>query len=504
MQENLMAVKLPPGLFHNGTVADAAGRWYTASLMRWVQGVPQSIGGWRVLRDGTATAVALTGVPRGAVSWRSAAGSARMAIGTTSKLYAIDSGSVVDITPAGFTTGASDSVLAGGAFGSGLFGDGDYGSGSSLLTLSEADTWQLDVFGDYLVGVFTADGRVLLWTGDTLTVAVQATGSPTGCRGVVVTPERFLVALGAGGNVRQVKWASQETTDAWTPLSTNTAGDFELPTNGRIMCARPTNRQTLIWTDTDLWSMTHIGGTLVYSFARAGDNCGIIAPNAVAMADSQVFWMGRNGFFTFDGFVRPLPCEVQGHVFGTLGFNEIQAAKVWSMSIAEFGEIWWFYPSGGSDECDAYVVYNHRENHWSFGMLTSFVENNYRTAGFDRGVSATPVMFSKGGAGYEHETGVDYDNTNPYLESGPFELDPDRIVRIQKIVPDGSGNGTINLWTAMLPGGTETFRATLAADVPSNVRLTGRLFRVRVTAPDDIENWTPGIPRFGVLPLGRR
>jgi hypothetical protein len=269
-------------------------------------------------------------------------------------------------------------------YGSGVYGAGPYGTGSLAGVLIEADTWQLDNFGDYLVGVHSGDGKLYVWQGVLTTLAAEATGAPVNNRGVMVTNERFLVALGAADNVRLVQWASQETIDTWTPSAANTAGDRELVTKGRIMAGRRTKTENLIWTDADIHRMRYIGGVLVYGFEQAGDACGLLAPNAVSIVESRAFWMGKDNFFMYDGFVRPLPSEVRDYVFGD--FNVAQAAKVWSMSVSKYGEVWWFYPSAASSEIDRYVVFNYLEGHWTFGQLD-------RLAGFDAGATSYPVMW---------------------------------------------------------------------------------------------------------------
>ena len=52
---------------------------------------------------------------------------------------------------------------------------------------------------------------------------------------MVVTEERFIFALGAGGNSRKVQWCDKENNTVWTPSATNEAGDIELATAGQIM-----------------------------------------------------------------------------------------------------------------------------------------------------------------------------------------------------------------------------------------------------------------------------
>ena len=68
------------------------------------------------------------------------------------------------------------------------------------------------------------------------TVAEPLTNAPINNKGIVVTEERFIFALGAGGNSRKVQWCDKENNTQWTPAVTNEAGDIELATSGQIMC----------------------------------------------------------------------------------------------------------------------------------------------------------------------------------------------------------------------------------------------------------------------------
>lgn len=408
MQEDLQPVLLPPGLFRNGTKYQSQGRWYDAHLVRFQGPRIQPIGGWAFAQSSAGGDMqAISGTPRGAVAWAANDGSVKVGVGTTKKLYILNNGTIYDITPAGLVTGDMDSAYAGGggAYGSGPYGSGAYGVGSLVASLLDADTWQLDVFGDYLVGCLTGDGKIYVWQGVLATPAAQAAGSPTACVGLVVTPERFLFALGAGGNMRKIQWPSQETFATWTPSSTETAGDFEISTNGRLRCGARTKNETLLWTDADCWVANWIGGTLVYSFRQVGDGCGIIAPNAKVVVDTNAYWMGRGAFFQYNGVVNPIPCDLQDYVFTDL--NETQSAKIFAMRFAEFGEVWWFYPSGSSTEVDRYVAYNYREKHWSRGSIV-------RVAGFDQGAAPNPIMLAAAYAaqGTLTSTGVNVSNGN--------------------------------------------------------------------------------------------
>lgn len=526
--ETLVPIKLPPGLYRNGTRYEAQGRWYDANLVRFTEGTIQPVGGWRTAIDSNGDPLdALTGVPRAMHAWRASDGSIRVGIGSNSHAYAFIEGALTDITPAsGFTVGDADSGTTSGNYGDGTYGNNLYGVGSLAEAIDEAGVWQLDNFGDYLVGVMTDDGKLWVWDGNTSNNFVVADATaPEDNRAVVVTPERFLVALGADGNPRKVQWADQESYTVWTPSVSNTAGDFELATNGRLMCGRRGRGTTLLWTDADLWSMTFIGGELIYSFDRLGDACGVIGPNAVAVVDGRAFWMGKDSFFAFDGFVQPVPCDVRDYVFED--FNSTQSIKVCAVSFSQFGEVWWFYPSAGSSENDRYVVYNYREGHWTFGQLA-------RTAGVDRGALPNPMLASPTGVLIEHEVleerpsltdlaelvadgtwfadGTQYADgeiaaaETPFLESGPFELDDgNRVVRVQRIIPDEKtlGDVRVTFYAAMYPTAAETAKGPYSLENPTSVRFTARQVRMRLEQVSE-NSWRVGTIRLGVIPGGRR
>lgn len=512
MEETLLPLDLPPGLYRNGTAYQAKGRWYDANLIRFFDGTIRPIGGWERAVDATGAEIAaLEGCPRGAYAYRGNDGTVRIAFGTTEKLYVINDGLLVDITPSGTTNSLVTGSCLGVQSGSGRnYGDGDYGSGpygstSILAPLDDADTWSLDSFGDYLIGCLTSDGRVLVWQGDPLVEADEATGAPTGNRAVVCTPERYLVALGgtsvAGGDPdgRLVRWATQETIDDWTPTASNTSGEFPLTTAGLILTGRRTRRQTLIWTDIDIHTMTFIGGTFVFQFDQMGTDCGLLGPNAVGMVGDKAYWMSKGGFFVFEGFTRRLRCEVEDHVFSD--FNFVNRHLIHCQGTAEFDEVTWYYPSAGSDHNDRYVTYNHREDHWTVGELG-------RETGVDRGACPIVLLVDEDGILWRHEFGSDHADLTPFIESGPMEPgNGDKIFRVQRVVPDEKTRGDLSLKisTALFPMETPVLSATVSLDSasPIDVRFTGRQMTFRFEEARETD-WRLGKMRLGARPQGRR
>ncbi len=491
----LIPISIPPGVYRSGTELQSAGRWYDVNLVRWTEGAMEPVGGWEVRPIS-----ALTGKARSLITWKTNGNVRLMAAGTSSKLYAVTQSNVlVDITPTGFTAG-SDDASTGAGYGISTYGGGFYGtprpdSGS----VTPATTWSLDTWGEYLVGCSTSDGKLYEWQLDytTPTKAAVIANAPVNCIGLLVTAERSLFALGASGDARTVAWSDLEDNTVWTASSTNLAGSIQLQTSGRIITAKRVRGQNLILTDIDAHTLTYVGQPFVYQAEIAGRACGAASANCVAVLDNMAVWMGQKGFHVYDGYVKPLPCEVYDYVFNNINTNQI--SKVYAVNNSQYNEVWWFYPSAGSNENDSYVSWDYVENHWSIGTLA-------RTAGTDRSVFRNPIMIGTDNYIYDHEVGLNYSGALPYAETGPFQIGQgDQVLYINEMIPDERNQGSVSatFTTRYYPTSEETTYGPYSLTQPTSVRFNGRQIKMRVTTttPSD---WRVGTQRLNAIPGGRR
>lgn len=493
----LIPLKLPPGIFRVGTEYGSSGRWYDSNLVRFYQGAIQPYKGWRLRVAG-----ALAGIPRAVFSWRANNATRWMAVGTHTKLYVLEGGlSAFDITPTGFVTGRADASVANG-YGNGPFGSYTYGDArpdESITGALDATVWSLDSWGQNLVACAPSDGKLYEWSLNTASDAVQIANSPTNCTGLIVTPERILVALGAGGNPRRIQWSDQEDNTLWTPSATNQAGDFEFQTSGSLKTAYRVRGGVLYLTDVDAWFATYEGPPLVYRFDKVGSACGIVGKGAGVPVETYAVWMGESGFWIFDGYTKPLPCEVADYVFGDL--NRAQISKAAASVNTAFGEVRWDYPSGSSLENDRYVVWNYRENHWTIGTLA-------RTAGEDSGVFDEPTLTSPDGQVWAHEDGFAYPGAAsvPYLEGGPVELGVgDTVMMARELIPDEKTTGDVQavFFTRFYPNAPETTWGPYTLSSRTDVRITARQVNLRVEGAR-LTDWRVGTLRFDAVPGGLR
>lgn len=491
---NWIPLKLRPGFLAVGTVYESKNRWYDGNFVRFFQGCIRPIGGWvdTLMRISGSP---VTGIARAMYAWTwDIGGLVSFATGTSgvsgeAKLtvsYVLPTGdNTVDITP------ASDPAVN--------------------------RTWEMDNFGNYLLAVAVDALGVstpYVWDADLGNPATAAmTGAPQAPLSVVVTPERFVMLLGGGDPLlgddvwRTVWWADRETYDSWVPGPGSTAGNFPLASKGVLVCGRRGKRETLLWTTDDLWRAEFIGGELVYGFTQVGNTCGIVGSKAVAQTDSMAYWMGPNGFHAYDGYVRPIDCEVHDRIFSDI--NQAHLWKAWAFHNALFNEVTWYYPSADSTECDRYATYNYVDGTWVTGIMT-------RTAG----VSAPASMQLAGQimlagvedldadpfvAMYRHESGNARDD-GAWIESGPAEIgDGDNLISLQKIMPDERLAGDVELVIKHSKG--PNFPETTSGPFPllpeTSLRVKNRQMRIRLQEAE-ANPWRVGTFRAGIQPSSRR
>ena len=491
----LTPLDIPAGIYRNGTDLQSSNRWRDANLVRWTDGTMRPVGGWRVKSD-TAADYAI----RGMLTWKDNSSNSHIAGGSYSSLYVWNQGGVrYDITPTGFTAGR-ESASASTGYGSSFYGYETYGTERiESQSILPATTWSLDNWGEYLVGCTKDDGKIYEWQLDVAIPAAVVTNAPVDNISIMVTEERFLFALGAGGNPRLVQWSDKEDNTTWAPSATNEAGDLELQTAGEIMCGIRVRGQSLILTNIDAHVASYQGPPYVYGIERVGTSCGILSQKAIATTDLGAIWMGRKAFFSYSGgSVAKVRSDVSDYVFSDI--NVSQQSKVFAVTNSRYGEIWWFYPSGSSTECDRYVVYNFVDGTWSIGSLA-------RTSGVDHGAFRHPIWAdADSNKIYEHEVGLSYGSLTPFAESGPIMIGTgDQIASVVEMIPDErtAGDVTATFKTRFYPNGEEREYGPYQMSSPTSLRFTGRQLRIRVEG-EVLSDWRVGVNRLDIVAGGRR
>lgn len=432
-------LKLDPGIYKNGTPYSAAGRWADCNLVRWHEGVIKAIAGWRARVDTTTgNPVELPMVPdefvRSGVVVADSANGTITFLGTNHSIYMISPTNVIsNVTPTSFVPKPANALSSSG-YGMYRYGYGQYGTPrpTGPARVPNVFSWGFDNYGFWPIAVAREDVALRVFIKQPSNADfVAIAGSPLGAHDVVVTDERFVMTFGKAGDYRSVTWSDREDYDQWTPAINNEAGDITLAGSGKLVRGIKVNNQILILGEEDAFSARYVGPPYVYGFNRVGDQCGLIGPEAVAVAKDFAMWLGPSSFFRFDGTVKEVPCDVIDYYTETK--NDRQRSKTVAVTRTAYSEIWWHYQSRDSDtgENDLYIAYNYAINRWYHGKL-------HRTCAFDADPLLYPLMVAPSGALYDHEVpSSGRFNNRAYIKTGPIELESgSELMGIAYLFPD--------------------------------------------------------------------
>ncbi len=449
---------------------------------------------------------------------------------------ASDSGNGGTVTAAYQINTGLDTVVLGSGWGAGTWSSDGWGEASTVsVETGTLRLWSHDSFGEDLL-INVRDGAVYYWDATSpSTRAVEigtisgASGTPQVAKQILVSDkDRHVVAFGCDSETDPgtqdpllIRFSDQESFTDWTATSINTAGDLRLGVGTTFVAAVETNREMLVFTDVSLHSMQFIGPPFTFGINQIASNITIMSPNAVIAVNDVVFWMGIEDFYVYGGSTSKLPSTLRSYVFDDL--NLLQREKITAGSNSSFGEVWWFYPSGDSDENDRYVVYNYEQRVWYYGNLV-------RTAWIDRGVEDFPMATGADRYLYMHENGLNDGSNDPAtalassVETSQIDIgDGEQFMFIRRMIPDITFSGSteaspavsFTLETRNFPGAnfneTDSNDVTRTATSPVEqftnqifVRMRGRSVALKIENSMTGVTWRLGSPRVDLRPDGRR
>lgn len=388
----------------------------------------------------------------------------------------------------------------------------------------ELSLWSLDNWGQDLMAC-RRGGPIYVWerSGGPNIRARIIPNAPVANNWILVSPEdRILTAYGShDGNQRDqslIRWCAREDYNDWTPTESNAAGDKRIDSGSRILSAVRTRNETVIWTDTSIYSQQTVGDPEVFLFSPRGEALSIVGPNAAVEAGGVVYFMARDEFVRYDGTSQILPCTVRDYVFARINRDALE--KVYASVNKEQSEVWWFYQSNdeASTDNDSYVIYNYRENTWYYGSTG-------RTSYTDSGFEDTPIAVDAAGKVYAHEIGYSDDGEplNSFVESYAMEISDigDFFGHINRFIPDFqdlSGEVEVSFRARPYPRAAETLKGPYPVDQTTrkiDFRVRGRQISILINdtgtyepVPEepDVNStfWRFGTFRISVTPDGKR
>ena len=379
---------------------------------------------------------------------------------------------------------------------------------------------------------------------DSAGAAVNTTSSGTGSVSTIVDvptvqnsivvsdTSRFVIVFGCndyGSAVLDpmlIRWSAQDDIYNWTPDPTNQAGFVRVSHGSEIVATVQTRQEVLVFTDSSVYSLQYLGPPYVWAPQLLGDNVSIQGPNAAVIASGIVYWMGVDKFYSYDGRVQTLNCDLRRHVFGD--FNQSQAAQVFAGTNEGFNEVWWFYCSANSFTIDRYVIYNYLEKVWYYGTMA-------RTAWLDSGLLDFPLAATYSNNLVYHEQGLNNNETgtttaiDAYISSSEFDIgDGHNFGFVWRVLPDLTFENAENSPTGATPsvamtlyglansgsGVTSTASQPVAKSSTYVIteeftgmiftRMRGRQMIFKIASNQINTVWQLGAPRIDIRPDGRR
>jgi hypothetical protein len=438
------------------------------------------------------------------------------------------------------------------------------GFGSAVdanTTVLEPGLWSLSNFGQVLVATI-ANGKTFTWNAgvaarlstraSTTTTDFPTTNNPTATRVTLISPTtRHLIHFGTETTIGSastqddmfIRFSEQEDINDYSILATNTAGSQRLQDGTKIMGALVAKENILIWTDNALYTMKFVGAPFTFGFEQVGTNCGLIGKNAAIEIDGVAYWMGVNGFFSFDGTVNTLPCSVEDFVYDDADTTKGQQITAGINNL--FTEVTWWYPTQGSDFNNRYVVYNYGVTNnplpmgnWYTGTNTNSIRTTwidslvypkpYATAYNSSGTGSFPAIIGETGLGssvlFEHESGTDQVNPDgsvttltSFVQSYDFSLQTDQgaaeyFLAMRRFLPNFKilqGDATVTISVADYPADPNTNTTLSPFTINStttkvDTRARGRYAALKIENTGVSQSWRFGTFQADLQPDGRR
>lgn len=112
------------------------------------------------------------------------------------------------------------------------------------------------------------------------------------------------------------------------------------------------------------YAPTTVGNqTLYWRYDLITQQSSILSSQCVIEYDGIFYWVGTDRFLMYNGVVQEVENKQNFNYFFD-NLNYVQRQKVWVSKVPRWGEIWWFFPSGDSEECNDAIIYNVREKVW--------------------------------------------------------------------------------------------------------------------------------------------
>jgi hypothetical protein len=486
----LFPIKTKPGIQRDGTEFDSD-NWVDGRWTRWQNRRARKMGGYRMVANQLAG-------PIRQVLMHPAAYNTRVYCGSAANLQFIDlqtssgiGAGVVDVTPS----------LASGFVPSNLntwqFAELYDATGAASTILAHA--------APNIGCICNTDDRKVFYSPHTSSSPFADSTAPAVSGGVCANAP-YAIVYGDDG---YVAWCVPNEPTDWTNVGSGEANITKSKIVwGSAVRGGAGQAPAFLFLSVDaVIRATFNGGSTVFDFDQISTQSSILSSAGVIEYDGVFFWAGVDRFLMYNGVVQEVPNNMNiNFFFENLNWNQRQ--KVWATKVPRYGEIWWLFPRGNSEECNHAIVLNLREQIWydtpidrSAGYfpqvfrwpLWAAVEPSESPSSFIRPLTGTAATSDGGTAANAFDGDPATDCTQVAPDGNiSFDYGADTTKPISRVGILPNGNQTLNLvfeysddnaatWTTAVAPGSVAYVDQVAVYYDLTSPISARAWRVRET-----------------------
>lgn len=238
---------------------------------------------------------------------------------------------------------------------------------------AEGDYWEFVRWGNTVIATNFADPVQQIELG--APNFEDLPGEPPKARHIAVVRDFVVLGHIDDGNIRtsRVVWSGINNETAWVP-SAATQSDFQdLQGNGGNIQAIIGGEYGVVFQEFAIWRMTYVGSPLVFQFDEVEVDNGTPAPRSVVAIGNRIFYLGRDGFYVFNGSQSQSISE--GKISRTF-FSDIDESLIDQVvsTIDPFNAvvIWAYHGAGHTGLRNKLIIYNWQTGKWSHADITVY------------------------------------------------------------------------------------------------------------------------------------
>ena len=184
---------------------------------------------------------------------------------------------------------------------------------------------------------------------------------------ILVRMRAHVIAMNTSNSPQNIEWCSADDVEDWTPVSTNSAGDYFIrDMESGIRAAAALGDRYAIFGTNSMALLSYIGAPFYFSVVPGLTGIGAVGQDAVVSIGRKIYGLSSNGFFVTDGVQYQYIDDPDVREYFTSHVNSEQLSKISATHDVRNGMVKWYYPSGTSTEPNTGIGYDYLRDRWSF------------------------------------------------------------------------------------------------------------------------------------------